>query len=61
MYEEYDPFEISSFTEDLLNVFINHGYGDMKMYESTCFMTHLTDDTACLTLQEFYDQAHGVQ
>ena len=41
MYEEYDPFEISSFTEDLLNVFINHGYGDMKMYESTCFMTHL--------------------
>ena len=61
MNEEYDYFEISPFTEDLLNVFINHGYGNLKMYETTCFNTHLCDETACMTIADFYEKAHGIE
>jgi len=61
MNEEYDYFEIDSFTEDLLKAFINHGYGNLKMYETFCFNTHLCDETVCMTIKEFYEKAHRMK
>ena len=28
-----------------------------KLYNTTFFSCHLTDETVCMTLQEFYDKA----
>lgn len=54
---EYNPFEIDEFTWDVLKAYIKHGFGDYKLYATTFFSYSLTDDTACKTLYEFYNEA----
>ena len=50
---EFDIFAISEFSWDVLKAHIKHGFGKMKMYQSSFFTTHLSDETACMTLLEF--------
>lgn len=54
---EWNPLKIDDFTWDVLKVYIKHGYGDYKLYNTTFFSCQLSDETVCMTLQEFYDEA----
>lgn len=54
---EWNPLKIDNFTWDVLKVYIKHGYGDYKLYNTTFFSCQLSDETVCMTLQEFYDKA----
>ena len=54
---EWNPLKIDDFTWDVLKVYIKHGYGDYKLYNTTFFSCQLSDKTVCMTLQEFYDKA----
>ena len=54
---EWNPLKIDDFTWDVLKVYIKHGYGDYKLYNTTFFSCQLSDETVCMTLQEFYDKA----
>lgn len=51
--EEWSPYRISKMDKEILDIFIKYGLGFMKMYNSTYFTTNLSDETACLTLEEF--------
>ena len=55
--DEWNPLKIDDFTWDVLKVYIKHGYGDYKLYNTTFFSCQLSDETVCMTLQEFYDKA----
>ena len=54
---EWSPFEINEFEWDVLKTYIKHGYGYCKLYSTTFFSTNLTDETACMSLIEFYEKA----
>lgn len=54
---EWNPLKLDDFTWDVLKVYIKHGYGDYKLYNTTFFSCQLSDETVCMTLQEFYDKA----
>ena len=54
---EWNPLKIDDFTWDVLKVYIKHGYGDYKLYNTTFFSCQLSDETVCMTLQEFYNKA----
>ena len=54
---EWNPLRIDDFTWDVLKVYIKHGCGDYKLYNTTFFSCQLSDETVCMTLQEFYDKA----
>ena len=34
---EWNPLKIDDFTWDVLKVYIKHGYGDCKLYNTTFF------------------------
>lgn len=53
--EEWNPFKISKMDKEILDIFIKYGMGFMKMYDSTYFHS-LSDETACLTLEEFAEK-----
>ena len=54
---EWNPLKLDDFTWDVLKVYIKHGYGDYKLYNTTFFSCQLSDETVCMTLQEFYNKA----
>ena len=54
---EYNPFRISEFEWEVLNVYIKHGYGCFKMYDTLFFRNGLTDETVLMTLEEYADRA----
>ena len=54
---EWNPLKIDDFTWDVLKVYIKHGYGDYKLYNTTFFNCQLSDETVYMTLQEFYNKA----
>ena len=54
---DWNPLKIDDFTWDVLKVYIKHGYGDYKLYNTTFFSCQLSDETVCMTLQEFYNKA----
>ena len=56
---EWNPLKIDDFTWDVLKVYIKHGYGDYKLYNTTFFSCQLSDETVCMTLQEFYTKING--
>lgn len=41
---------------DVLKCYINYGYGDFKLYQTTFFQIH-NDEMALLTLNELYEKA----
>lgn len=55
--DEWNPFEIDEFSWDLLKVYMKHGYGAYRLYHTSAFSASLNDETAMLTIQEFYDRA----
>ena len=57
---ERDPFAIGEFEKELLELYIKHGYGGFKMYDLITFplSSCVNDETALLTLQEFYNKSH---
>lgn len=54
---EFNPFEMDEFSWDVLKAYVKHGHGMFKLYNTTFFSCHLTDETVCMTLREFYDKA----
>ena len=56
MGEEFNPYIIGEFEWDVLKAYIKHGYGNMPLYSTTFFSCNMTNETALITLQEFYDK-----
>lgn len=54
---EWNPFRLDNFSWDVLKAYIKYGYGDIKLYNATFFSCNLSDEIACMTLQEFYNKA----
>lgn len=54
---EWTPFILSNFEWDVLKMYMKHGYGDEKLYHTSFFTTNLTDETVCMTLKEFAENA----
>lgn len=54
--EPWNPFKISKMDKEILDIFLKYGYGLMKMYDTTYFQSNLSDETACLTLNEFAER-----
>lgn len=53
MGDEYSPYNVDDMTIAFLEVYIKFGYGDNRLYETWLV---LTDDTAMLTIQEYYNK-----
>lgn len=45
---------------DVLKCYINYGYGDFKLYQTTFFQIH-NDEMALLTLNELYEKGRRRQ
>lgn len=54
---EWNPFKLSDFEWEVLQLYIKYGYGDRKLYDTLFFCASLCDETALMTLQEFADKA----
>ena len=54
---EWSPFTLNEFEWEVLKLYIKHGYGDVKLYNTSFFTSSLTDDTVCMTLKEFAEKA----
>lgn len=54
---EWTPYTLSEFEWDVLQLYLKHGYGDVKLYNASFFVSSLTDETVMLTLQEFAERA----
>lgn len=52
---EWNPFVISKMDKEVLDIYIKYGFGCVKMYDVSYF-TNLSDETACLTLDEFAEK-----
>lgn len=57
MGEDWNPFELDAFSWDLLKAYMKHGYGSVRLYHTSAFSTSLNDETAMLTIEEFYNRA----
>lgn len=54
---EWTPFMLNEFEWEVLQLYIKHGHGEVKLYNVTFFETSLTDETVLMTLQEFSEKA----
>lgn len=54
---EWSPFTLGDFEWEVLKLYLKYGYGDVKLYNTSFFTSSLTDETVCMTLQEFADKA----
>lgn len=54
---EWNPYRLNDFEWEVLKLYIKHGYGDVKLYNTSFFTSSLTDDTVCMTLKEFAEKA----
>lgn len=54
---EWSPFTLNEFEWEVLKLYIKHGYGEVKLYNTSFFTTSLTDETVCMTLKEFAKKA----
>lgn len=55
--DEYNPFKLNQFEWNILKEYLKNGNGNMKLYDTTFFTCNLTDETVCLTLEEFANMA----
>lgn len=53
--EKWNAFKITKMDKEVLDIYLKHGFGFVKMYDASYF-TNLSDETACLTLKEFADK-----
>ena len=54
---EWSPFCLTDFEWEVLKIYLKFGYGERKLYNTTFFNCSLTDETVCMTLQEFAEKA----
>ena len=54
---EWSPYMLNEFEWEVLKLYIKHGHGDVKLYNTSFFTSSLTDETVLMTLQEFSDKA----
>ena len=54
---EWSEYILDEFSWEVLKLYIKHGYGDFKLYNTTFFSCNLSDETACMTLKEFAENA----
>jgi len=52
---EWNAFKITKMDKEVLDIYLKYGYGFLKMYDALYF-TNLSDETACLTLEEFSEK-----
>lgn len=50
-------YVLDEFGWAVLNTYIKYGYGKVKMYATSFFTCNLSDETACMTLNEFAEKA----
>lgn len=57
MNKTTNPYDVSDLAYDVLQVYLDHGYGKNKIYE-TLFFSNLyqNNDSICLTLNEFKEK-----
>ena len=53
-----NPFIINNFTKELLELYIKYNRGNFRMYDIFDLHNHVTDETALLTVQEFYNKSY---
>ena len=56
MNENNINYFLDEFSWEVLQLYIKHGFGDMKLYH-TSFFALLNDDIVLLTLNEYADRA----
>lgn len=56
--EEFDPYRLSEFAWEVLQLHLKYGYGNFKLCNSSFFANRLTDETECLTIAEFAEKAY---
>ena len=54
---EWTPFMLNEFEWEVLQLYIKYGHGEVKLYNTSFFVSSLTDETALMTLQEFAEKA----
>lgn len=52
---KWNAFKITKMNKEILDTYLKYGYGFLKMYDATYF-TNLSNETACLTLEEFSEK-----
>lgn len=57
---ELQRFHLNAFEYDILQTYIKHGYGNVKVYHTTFFIIH-DDEIAMMTLQEYYDKVNEIR
>lgn len=58
MEPEEEEIEIipNDFCKDILSVYLKHGYGDEKLYSILFTLPYVNENTALLTIQEFFNK-----
>lgn len=54
---EWNPYRLNDFEWEVLQAYIKYGYGEAKLYNTTFFSCNMTDETVCLTLNQFAEKA----
>lgn len=55
MGEEYDAYNLTDFEFDVLECYIKHGFGEMKVWQTT-FFTCVNDEQIIMTLSQYYEK-----
>ena len=60
MGEDNSIYYLDDFSFDVLECYIKHGFGDVKLYQTNFFIIY-SDEIACMTLAQFYEKALEVR
>lgn len=53
---EWSPYKLSTMDKEILEIYLKHGLGYMKMYDNAYFLPTLCDEIVLLTLEEFAEK-----
>lgn len=54
---EWTPYMLNQFEWDVLQLYLKYGHGEVKLYNTSFFVSSLTDETVMMTLSEFAEKA----
>ena len=54
---EWNPYRLNDFEWEVLQAYIKYGYGEFKLYNTSFCSCNTTDETVCLTLNQFAEKA----
>lgn len=55
MGEDYNIYRLDDFNFDILECYIKHGFGNVKIWQTSFFTIH-SDEMACMTLAQYYNK-----